>query len=113
MIKRSELAHQLISVTKPVMWPLAFSTLCRIIDQTLGIVLISLGAWGLATIGMEYTHPTPDTGFVSHTAGVTFGWMIGIAFIKALMRYLEQFLGHRAAGYHLRRMGRRRQALFR
>ena len=94
MIKRSELAHQLISVTKPVMWPLAFSTLCRIIDQTLGIVLISLGAWGLATIGMEYTHPTPDTGFVSHTAGVTFGWMIGIAFIKALMRYLEQFLGH-------------------
>lgn len=94
MIKRSELARQLVSVTKPVMWPLILSTLCRIVDQVLGIILLSLGAWGLVTIGLEYTHPTPDTATISHTAGVTFGWMIGIAFIKALMRYLEQFLGH-------------------
>ena len=94
MIKRSELARQLVSVTKPVMWPLILSTLCRIVDQVMGIVLLSLGAWGLVTIGLQYTQPTPDTAAISHAAGVTFGWMIGIAFIKALMRYLEQFLGH-------------------
>ena len=54
MIKRSELARQLVSVTKPVMWPLILSTLCRIVDQVMGIVLLSLGAWGLVTIGLQY-----------------------------------------------------------
>ena len=51
MIKRSELARQLVSVTKPVMWPLILSTLCRIVDQVMGIVLLSLC--------LLYTSPSP------------------------------------------------------
>lgn len=97
MIKRRDIARHLIGVTKPVLWPLFFSSLARIVDQILAIVLIALGAWGLTTIGLDLAAETPDTAAISHTAGVVFGAMVGIALIKAIMRYLEQFLGHLVA----------------
>lgn len=97
MMKRRNIAKHLIGVTKPVLWPLFFSSLARIVDQILAIVLIALGAWGLTTIGLDLAAETPDTTAISHTAGIVFGSMVGIAFIKAIMRYLEQFLGHLVA----------------
>ncbi|HHY07312.1 MAG TPA: ABC transporter ATP-binding protein [Corynebacteriales bacterium] len=96
-MKRRELAGHLIGVTKPVLWPLFFSSLARIVDQILAIVLLAVGAWGLTTIGSDLAGPSPDATAISHTAGIVFGSMVGIALIKAIMRYLEQFLGHLVA----------------
>lgn len=82
---RRELSRWMIGVTKPVLGPLVGSTLCRIFDQLLGIALLVVPATALI-----YQNFFPARSFWLRIIAV----MIGIALLKALLHYGEQFLGH-------------------
>lgn len=88
---RRELFGWLLGVTRPVLAPLAMSTVCRLADQFLGVLIFALGAWSVVAFGS-----TGHTG-----ASVSLGWIVGILAIaclfKAGLRYAEHFLGHLVA----------------
>ena len=74
----------LISVTRPVLGPLVFSTLMRIVNLSADIVLF--GMTGCIVAAHATGEPAPSL------------WLlVVIAIVKAVARYLEQFSGHYVA----------------
>ncbi|MDO4630901.1 MAG: ATP-binding cassette domain-containing protein [Corynebacterium sp.] len=73
----------LIATTRPVLTPLALSTICRILNQILGIVIYVVPAYAL----------------IAHTLSIktVISTMIIAALAKAFLRYLEHYLGHLVA----------------
>ncbi|CAB0538760.1 ABC transporter ATP-binding protein [Corynebacterium diphtheriae] len=77
------LIRWLLGITRPVLRPLGASTLCRIINQILGIFLYVIPAYALVA----------GVGSVSSVVAI----MVVIALLKALLRYAEHYLGHLVA----------------
>ncbi|GAA1472525.1 ABC transporter ATP-binding protein [Corynebacterium felinum] len=78
-----QLATWLTSITAPVLGPLGLSTLCRILNQILGIVLYVVPAYAIIarTLSMREVILI----------------MIASALAKAFLRYLEHYFGHLVA----------------
>ena len=86
----------LLSSTRPVLGPVAASTLARLIDQILGIVLFTIPAVLVVNLVMS----SADCGCVrgvSANLGGLLTVMAGTALLKGLSRYLEQYWGHLVA----------------
>lgn len=86
----------LLSSTRPVLGPVAASTLARLVDQILGIVLFVIPAVLVANLVMSNV----DCGCVrsvSANVGGLLTMMAGAALLKGLARYLEQYWGHLVA----------------
>lgn len=81
---RWQLSKWMISVTRPVLGPLLASTLCRLLDQLLGIALLVLPA-----VMLIYS-----PGYQLSAWYYVIGAMVVMAIAKGLLRYGEQFLGH-------------------
>ncbi|MDR1077843.1 MAG: ABC transporter ATP-binding protein/permease [Propionibacteriaceae bacterium] len=81
------LRRRLLGLARPVLAPLAWSILCRTIALAAGIALFGLGGWAL---GGAAAGRAPAWGPL--LAG-----LIGLALLKGLTRYLEQFAGHYVA----------------
>lgn len=78
-----QLVIWLLSMTRPVLAPLGVSTLCRIANQVLNILLYVVPVYALIAQNMSIT-----TVVVS---------MVIMALAKAFLRYLEHFFGHLVA----------------
>lgn len=74
----------LLKVTRPVLGPLAFSSLMRIVNLSLDILLFGMMGWIVAAHVLG--EPAPSLWF-----------LVLIGAIKAVARYLEQFTGHYVA----------------
>ena len=86
----------LLSSTRTVLRPVAASTLARLVDQLLGIVLFVIPAVLVANLVMSNL----DCGCVrsvSANVGGLLTVMAGTALLKGLARYLEQYWGHLVA----------------
>ena len=86
----------LLSSTRTVLRPVAASTLARLVDQLLGIVLFAIPAVLVANLVMSNL----DCGCVrsvSANVGGLLTVMAGTALLKGLARYLEQYWGHLVA----------------
>ena len=85
---RMDLSRRLIRVARPVLFPLVFSLLARIVALVLGIALFAVGTWALGS-------------YASDPASVTLSWVVWalvvMSLLKALFRYLEQYAGHYVA----------------
>jgi ABC-type multidrug transport system fused ATPase/permease subunit len=81
------LRRRLLRLARPVLAPLGWSILCRTIALAAGIALFGLGGW---VLGGAASGRAPAWGPL--LAG-----LIGLALLKGLMRYLEQFAGHYVA----------------
>ena len=85
---RMDLSRRLIRVARPVLFPLVFSLLARIVALVLGIALFAVGTWALGSYAMD-------------PASVTLSWVVWalviMSLLKALFRYLEQYAGHYVA----------------
>lgn len=82
-----QLTSWLIGITKPVLRPLALSTLARIANQALGIALYVIPVMALVNLAL---------GNQPSVWGVLLA-MVLIALVKAFLRYLEHYLGHLVA----------------
>lgn len=79
---------RLIEILTPLRGTLAISILCRLINQSLGIALISLAIWGLVRVAI----------FQERSLILTFALTLaGLGAVKGVFRYLEQFTGHYVA----------------
>ncbi|MCS4532302.1 ABC transporter ATP-binding protein/permease [Corynebacterium sp. ES2730-CONJ] len=78
-----QLVSWLISITRPVLAPLGWSTICRILNQILGIVIFVVPAY--AIVGGTMTIKT------------VMSILIISALAKAFLRYLEHYFGHLVA----------------
>lgn len=78
-----DLVIWLLSITRPVLAPLGLSTLSRIANQVLGIILYVVPAYGL--ISGQWSIK-----FIITT-------MVIVALAKAFLRYLEHYFGHLVA----------------
>lgn len=86
-VGRGRLTRWLVQVTRPVLTPLAASTLARLVDQLAGLAL-----FGLAMAAV-LSWASSGTGGLGRLVGV----MVALSLVKAVCRYLEQFLGHLVA----------------
>ncbi|QNQ90475.1 ATP-binding cassette domain-containing protein [Corynebacterium poyangense] len=84
----------LLAQTRPVLAPLAWSTLCRIGDHLLGCFLLGLSAWGVFSYAIAWHNGAGFSTSVLTTIVVT---MVLVCLLKALLHYGEQFLGHLVA----------------
>ena len=87
-MSRSEISRRLLRFGRPLLPVLVASTTFRVIQMSLGIALFAIGAWGVGTI---------VTDGATRAVGGVVAVMVGLAFVKALVRYLEQFTGHYVA----------------
>ncbi|SPT53599.1 Probable ABC transporter ATP-binding protein HI_0664 [Actinomyces bovis] len=89
---RRELLTWLLRTSRPVLAPLAASTICRIGDLLTGVVLYALGAYAVVATatGVAAGSPTPSPWRVVAV-------MAGLSLLKAILRYGEHFLGHLVA----------------
>lgn len=86
----------LLSSTRPVLGPVAASTLARLVDQILGIALFTIPA----VLVVNLVVVNLDCGCVrsvSANVGGLLTVMAGTALLKGLARYLEQYWGHLVA----------------
>lgn len=84
---RAQLTRWLVRVTRPVLAPLAASTLVRLVDQLAGLALFGLAMAGVLTWASQ------GTGGLLRLVG----FLAVLSLAKALCRYLEQLLGHLVA----------------
>lgn len=86
---RRRLTAWLISITRPVLGPLALSASARVIDQALAVVMLAFAGFQITTLA------------ASGASWTAIWWVIGIlaliSVVKALLRYAEQFFGHYVA----------------
>jgi len=85
---RVDISRRLLAFGRPLLPVLAASVTFRVIQMSLGIALFAIGAWGVGTVVTD--GPTRAVGGVVAV-------MVGLAFVKALVRYLLQFTGHYVA----------------
>lgn len=96
-MKRRDLSRWLLSVTRPTLAPLLGSALCRIIDQSLGLILLAWASYRTVEIAQLISSEAP----MGRHLLVTIGVLLGGALLKALAHYLEHFLGHWVAFHAL------------
>lgn len=82
------IARWLIELTRPVLTPLAFSTVMRVVDKVLGIVLFALGGAYVASIAGGDPILSPWAVVAA---------LVALSLLKGGARYLEQFSGHHVA----------------
>lgn len=103
---RIELSGRLLAVTRPVLPPLALSTLFRLLALLVHAALFGFGGWALASL-LDANVPgvltqaaegkTPIGMEVSMTLGFVAAWLVALSLAKGLLRYLEQYAGHYVA----------------
>ncbi|MBV7363440.1 ABC transporter ATP-binding protein/permease [Actinomycetaceae bacterium TAE3-ERU4] len=81
---RRELTAWMFKLTRPVLAPLLASSAARVADQMLGVIMLAFVGWQVG----EHFSGTPLANWKSVLI------LLGIALLKALLRYLEQFSGH-------------------
>ncbi len=81
-----QLLGWLTGITRPVHRPLLVSTVLRLVNLTLDIVLFGLAAGTVVAVGLDGARPGP-----------LFGWLALTAILKASAYYLEQLSGHYVA----------------
>ena len=77
---------------------LSASILARMVGHILGTLMLAVPAWAIATIALSKWDATGS----SQSMGMTWTWAVigviaGLALLKAILRYVEQYLGHLAA----------------
>ncbi|QPR29929.1 ABC transporter ATP-binding protein [Corynebacterium amycolatum] len=77
---------------------LSASILARVVGHILGALMLAVPAWAIATIALSKWDATGS----SQSMGMTWTWAVigvvaGLALLKAILRYVEQYLGHLAA----------------
>ncbi|MDT3767975.1 ABC transporter ATP-binding protein [Gleimia hominis] len=87
---RRQIARWLLTVTRPVLSPLWGSTLARILDQVCALALFILPVHAVFTLAQN---PGGSGTYLWKLGGI----MVALSVAKALLRYLEQFLGHYVA----------------
>lgn len=102
---RRELSEWMVQVARPVMGPLVASTFFRMVDQLAGIALFGFAVLFIADFG--FWRPIAGSLAEGLDGGGLLGaggslWpmiamLVGLSLVKALARYLEQFLGHLVA----------------
>ena len=85
---RMDLSRRLIQVARPVLPPLVFSLIARIIALSLGIALFAVGTWALGSYATD-----PNSVSLSKVVWA----LVVMSLLKALFRYLEQYAGHYVA----------------
>lgn len=84
---RIELSRHLLHITRPVLTPLALSTLFRLLALLAHAALFGIGTWALAGLAAGQ----------SPTLSTLAWWLIGLSLAKGVLRYLEQYAGHYVA----------------
>ena len=74
---RMDLSRRLIRVARPVLFPLVFSLLARIVALVLGIALFAVGTWALGS-------------YASDPASVTLSWVVWALVIMSLLNCLKK-----------------------
>ena len=77
---------------------LSASILARVVGHILGALMLAVPAWAIATIALSKWDATGS----SQSMDMTWTWAVigvvaGLALLKAILRYVEQYLGHLAA----------------
>lgn len=90
---RRVLAAKLLTVTRAVLWPLAYSILARTVFLLLGVGLFALAGWAVIAI--------PAGAAPERSIGGVIAALIAMSLLKGLARYLEQFAGHYVAFHSL------------
>ena len=77
---------------------LSASVLARVTGHILGALMLAVPAWAIATIALSRWDATDS----SQNMGMQWTWAVigviaGLALLKAILRYVEQYLGHLAA----------------
>ena len=77
---------------------LSASILARVVGHILGALMLAVPAWAIATIALSKWDATGSL----QSKGMTWTWAVigvvaGLALLKAILRYVEQYLGHLAA----------------
>lgn len=77
---------------------LGASILARVVGHILGALMLAVPAWAIATIALSKWDATGS----SQSMDMTWTWAVigvvaGLALLKAILRYVEQYLGHLAA----------------
>ena len=89
-----QLIAWLLSLARPVLKPLYISGAARLLDQGLGIGLITFGVYRVSAAVVEIAG---GGAFPMSYLWVSIAVMAALAFLKAIFRYLEQFAGHYVA----------------
>lgn len=92
-----QLVTWLISITRPVLAPLGVSTLCRIANQVLGILLYVVPVYALVAHAVAMGAVDGGDGANLPSIPAVIGFMIAAALAKAFLRYLEHYFGHLVA----------------
>ena len=92
-----QLVTWLISITRPVLAPLGVSTLCRIANQVLGILLYVVPVYALVAHAVAMGAVDGGDGANPPSIPAVIGFMIAAALAKAFLRYLEHYFGHLVA----------------
>ncbi len=90
---RRELFGWVLATTRPVLAPLAASTLCRIADQLLGVAIFAFGAGAVVAAGRAVAGGNGS----AIATGTLVVLLVAACLLKAALRYGEQFLGHLVA----------------
>lgn len=84
---RIELSRHLLRITRPVLPPLALSTIFRLLALLVHAALFGLGTWALAALAAGE----------NVSLGKLASWLIALSLAKGVLRYLEQYAGHYVA----------------
>lgn len=79
------MARWLLHFGRPVIWPLAVSALCRIAQLLVGIGLMAYAAATVVNAAIGSSTPGP---------WAVLGIIIGLATVKGVLHYVEQYSGH-------------------
>jgi len=98
-MNRREILARLLGMLRPFWGVMSLSVTMRILGQSSGIVMLTLGAWGVSLVlsdveGLVLMQPE------SAAPGRIILALVAIGLFKGLLRYLEQFTGHYVA-FHL------------
>lgn len=87
--RRRDLAVWLLRHTRDLLTPLALAIVLRIVGQLVGVALLVV-----AVSGVIRATTAGGTDAVETIVLPTVGWLVGLALVKAVLRYLEQYSGH-------------------
>ncbi|MDO5700871.1 MAG: ABC transporter ATP-binding protein [Bowdeniella nasicola] len=91
--RRRELTRWMLSVTRPVLAPLAASALSRVAGQLAAVAIVAFAGYQVTAIGIAARAGALEGTPLWSVLGV----LVALAVAKAVLRYAEQFLGHLVA----------------
>jgi ABC-type multidrug transport system fused ATPase/permease subunit len=103
---RVTLARWLLQHTRDLLRPLALAIVLRIVGQLVGVALLVVAVDGvLRAVGLAGTGYGSDPAAGADTTALDAGgvlsstivWLVVLALVKAVLRYLEQYSGHYVA----------------